>query len=123
GTSRCAGRVMSGSDLRAPGHQQPAAEQGQTGRDQQGRQDIAAGCPAPVASDPDDNLEEDGQDNEGDQPGADQPTAAGGQVAAAAHGTQQPPPDPTTDQQHKGPGVGPGLEPVGRVLDQQHQPG
>jgi hypothetical protein len=104
----------------------PPATDGRAGpgrQDQQGRQGIAAAHPVAAATDPDDDLEEDREHQEAGQPGRDQPTPAGGQVTAAAHHPHQPPPNPSTDQHHQRPGIGPGLEPVGGVLDQQHQPG
>jgi hypothetical protein len=51
--------------------QQPPAEQDQAGQDQQGRQDIAAGRPAPVAAEPDHDLEEHREAQEADQPDRD----------------------------------------------------
>ena len=59
-----------------------------------------------MAAEPDDDLEDHRKAQEADQPGCDQPTTTGGQVAAAPHGTQQPPAQPGADQEHQRPGIG-----------------
>ena len=71
------------------GCKEPAAEQDQPGQDQQDRQERAAGPSVAAAADPDDDLEEHREDQEGAQPGRDQPPAAGRQVPTAA---RDPPP-------------------------------
>src|SRR4029453_2419690 len=111
-----------GTSSGPPGAQQPTSQQDQPGPDQQGRQPVAADRPDRASADPYHDLEEHHQHQEGDQPGRDQPDATGGQVTPAAHHTHQPPTDPGTDQEHEGPGIGPGLEPVGGVLDPSTTP-